>query len=84
MLRVAAIEIEPLIGDKEANLAKIAARVAEAAAGGPALAVLPELANTGYEFESREEAYALAEQIPDGGSALMLTALAAEFSMRPK
>ena len=81
MLRLASIQIEPLIGYKQANLSKIAARVAEAATGGAALAVLPELANTGYVFESREETFALAESIPEGESAQALVSLAAEFGM---
>src|SRR5579871_3523561 len=81
MLRVASIQLEPQIGETAANLAKISARVAEASAGGAALAVLPELANTGYVFSSREEAFNLAEPVPDGESARVLAALAAQFEM---
>jgi predicted amidohydrolase len=81
MLRVASVQIEPKIGETEANLSKIASRVAEAAAGGAALAVLPELANTGYVFESRDEAFALAEAVPGGHSASVLASLATEFRM---
>jgi len=38
-------------------------------AGGAQLIVLPELANTGYAYRNREEAFALAETVPEGPSA---------------
>jgi predicted amidohydrolase len=81
MLRVASIQIEPSIADKPANLSKIADRVAEAADHGAQLSVLPELANTGYVFESREEAFGLAEPVPGGESAEVLASLAASLGM---
>ncbi|CAN7476141.1 nitrilase family protein [Acidovorax sp. LjRoot194] len=60
--------MEPRIGRKDENLARSVALVERAAAGGAALVVLPELANTGYVFESRAEAFALAEPVPNGPS----------------
>jgi predicted amidohydrolase len=45
---------------------KSLALIAEAAGQGAGLVVLPELANSGYVFQSREEAFALAEEIPAG------------------
>ncbi|WP_369819479.1 nitrilase family protein [Acidovorax sp. Root217] len=60
--------MEPRIGRKDENLARSVALVERAAAGGAVLVVLPELANTGYMFESRAEAFALAEPVPAGPS----------------
>jgi predicted amidohydrolase len=65
-LRVACIQFEPKIGEKPRNLARSLELMSEAAAQGAQLVVLPELCNTGYVFESRREAFALAEPIPDG------------------
>ncbi|CAN7308092.1 nitrilase family protein [Acidovorax sp. LjRoot118] len=68
LVTVASIQMEPRIGRKHENLARSVALVERAAAGGAALVVLPELANTGYMFESRAEAFALAEPVPAGPS----------------
>ncbi len=66
VVRVACVQMEPHVGDKSANVAKGVALIEEAAANGARLVVLPELCNSGYVFESRHEAFALAEPIPDG------------------
>lgn len=68
LVTVASIQMEPRIGRKDENLARSVALVERAAAGGADLVVLPELANTGYMFESRAEAFALAEPVPNGPS----------------
>jgi N-carbamoylputrescine amidase len=65
-LRVACLQMEPHIGRKEENVARSLAMIAEAAAEGADLVVLPELCNTGYVFETREEVFSLAESVPDG------------------
>ncbi|WP_081955216.1 nitrilase family protein [Achromobacter sp. RTa] len=65
---VASIQMAPAIGEVAANVARSIELAEEAAARGARLVVLPELANTGYMFESREEAYALAEPVPEGPS----------------
>jgi N-carbamoylputrescine amidase len=67
-LRVAAIQMEPRVGRKEANVARSLVLMAEAAKGGAQLVVLPELCNSGYVFDTREEAFELAEEIPTGAS----------------
>ncbi|MDR2051655.1 MAG: nitrilase family protein [Deltaproteobacteria bacterium] len=64
--KVAAVQIEPVFGDKSANVEKTLSRIEEAAAQGARLVVLPELCNTGYVFSSREEAFSLAEAVPGG------------------
>lgn len=65
-VKIACIQMEPAIGAKEANVAKSLAWIEKAAAKGAQLVVLPELANSGYMFQAREEAFALAEEIPTG------------------
>jgi len=73
---VASVQMEPAIGETAANVARSIELVEQAAAQGARLVVLPELANTGYMFDSREEAYALAEAVPEGPSSQAWIALA--------
>ncbi len=68
IFKVAAIQTEPLIGDKEYNVAKTAHLIENAAKQGAKLMVLPELCNTGYIFKSRDEASLLAEEVPGGST----------------
>jgi predicted amidohydrolase len=65
-VRVACIQMEPKVGELAANIADSVARIDAAAAQGARLLVLPELCSSGYVFETRAEAYALAEEIPHG------------------
>src|SRR5262245_33724786 len=65
-LTVACIQMEPKIGEKETNVSRSLEKIAEAAAKGTRLIVLPELCNSGYVFASRQEAFGLAETVPDG------------------
>lgn len=67
-LTVACVQMEPRIGDKAHNLQRTLQAVQRAAAQGAQIVVLPELVNTGYVFGSRQEAFSLAEEIPDGES----------------
>lgn len=66
LIRVAAIQMEPRVGDKAGNVERQLALIAEAAAQGVRLMVLPELGNTGYIFNTREEVAELAESLPGG------------------
>ncbi len=59
-LTVACLQFEPKIGRLEENRETGLAMIAEAADLGARLVVLPELSDTGYVFESREEAFSLA------------------------
>jgi predicted amidohydrolase len=61
-LRVAACQIDPKLGEVEANLDRIGRAVGEAAAAGALLAVLPEAAVTGYAFGSLDEALPVARR----------------------
>lgn len=67
-LRVACVQMEPHIGQRDDNVARSVRHIADAAVAGARLVVLPELCNTGYVFTSRAEAFALAEAVPDGPS----------------
>lgn len=78
ILTVAAIQMEPRIGEKERNVAHGLGLMEQAVRRGAKLLVLPELADSGYVFESREEAFALSEEIPGG---LAVTAWS-EFARR--
>ena len=51
LLRVALAQINPTVGDVDANAGKIAGRIAEAREQGAALVVFPELALSGYPPE---------------------------------
>src|SRR5215472_4016293 len=62
--RVAAIQYEPTLGQKEKNVIDLLNLVEEAARHNACLIVLPEMATTGYCWESREEISPLVEPIP--------------------
>jgi N-carbamoylputrescine amidase len=66
---VACVQMEPRIGAARENIAKSVAMAGEAAERGATLIVLPELCNSGYVFESMEEAVSLAED-PRAGPAV--------------
>lgn len=68
---IACVQMEPHIGAKHANVARAIRHIEAAARHGASLVVLPELCNTGYVFESRDEAFELAEGLPDGETAQM-------------
>ncbi|WP_407521318.1 nitrilase family protein [Methylobacterium oryzisoli] len=80
-LRVSCIQFEPEFGAVEANLARSSDLIRAAAREGSRLVVLPELANTGYVFETPEEAASLAEPVPDGPSSRAWGRLAAELKI---
>ncbi|MDD7021366.1 MAG: nitrilase family protein [Aeromonadales bacterium] len=79
--KVAAIQTEPEIGNKQKNVSHMVEQIRTAAGNGALLTVLPELANTGYVFNSREEAFSLAETIPDGETCKVIGDLARELKI---
>ena len=62
-MRAGFIQFMPVLGDIDQNIRRISELVEGTDAD---LLVLPELCNTGYHFVSRQEAEALAEEIPSG------------------
>ncbi len=83
-IRVGAVQFEHAAGDKAANLAKIRAFVAQAAAQGVEIIAFPECCVTGYWFLrhlNREEFTALAEPVPEGPSTQELLALSRAHRM---
>lgn len=67
----AAVQMEPTVGDLEGNVEAILNLGQEAANNGAQLIVYPELATSGYSFESEDEARASA--LAYGGSATINT-----------
>jgi N-carbamoylputrescine amidase len=65
-IKIACIQMQPAIGNVEANVAHSIALIDRAAGLGARLVVLPELCNSGYMFQSREEAFAASEPVPAG------------------
>ncbi len=66
LVTVACIQFEPRVGRKEENVAHSVRLLNRAADEGAGLCVLPELCNSGYVFNTRAEAYGLAEEVPGG------------------
>ncbi len=64
VVRVAGVQMEPKIGEIDANLSAILVRLDRAARLGAELIVFPECALTGYGFADRDEAMPFAEPIP--------------------
>lgn len=78
---IACVQMEPRIGAAQHNLATALDRIETAARNGAALIVLPELASSGYVFEDRDEALALAELVPDGPTARAFEAIARRLNV---
>jgi predicted amidohydrolase len=72
-MKVGFIQFAPVLGDVQANIHKIGGLITHAKRAD--LIVLPELANSGYNFESREQAWATSEETPTGVFVDFLTSL---------
>lgn len=79
-IKAAAVQFDMQVGmeHKDANVARTCELIGQAADEGARLIVLPELANTGYSFSSRAEAYEHAEPVPAGPTCAKWIELAAE------
>lgn len=78
IVKIGCCQIEPRVGRKEENIEKTLRFAGEAADEGAQLILLPELANTGYVFETRGEAYELSEEVPGGETTNLWGAFARE------
>ena len=78
MLTLALAQIDIILGDKAANLARVESLIARAADAGADLVLFPELWTTGYDLPRAAE---LAEPIPDGPTARQLRAWAAAYGL---
>lgn len=66
MLRLAVGQMEPRINEMDGNLRRMKTLLDSATKENVDVLVLPECVNSGYAFESKEEALALSEEIPTG------------------
>lgn len=80
-ITVASVQMAPVIGEKKLNLQRSLQCISQAAGQGAQIIVLPELVNTGYAFHSRQEAFSLAETIPDGESTQAWMAAARQLNV---
>jgi predicted amidohydrolase len=80
-IKVACVQSHPRVGDKAANVTASLAAIERAATSGARLIVLPELANSGYVFATREEAFSLAEEVPAGPTCQAWMAAAARLGV---
>jgi len=73
-VKIAGLQMEPKILDKEGNLARCLELITLTAKKGARLIVLPECALTGYCFSSLEEALPVAELIPGPSTEKIMSA----------
>ncbi|MBY3049929.1 nitrilase family protein [Rhizobium laguerreae] len=78
---VATVQFEPIVGDRAGNLAAIDRLVRSAKTRGAEIVVLPELADSGYNFRDGDEVATLAGPVPGGPSAETLCRLAEELGL---
>jgi predicted amidohydrolase len=80
-ITVACLQFEPVIGERDRNVALSVDMLDKAADAGAELVVLPELADSGYVFESREEAFALAGELDKSPAIRAWSSVAAERNL---
>ena len=68
IVKIACVQMKPVVGEKEKNLWRSIQAIEEAATQGARLIVLPELCNSGYVFKDRDEAWDLSELVPNGAT----------------
>jgi predicted amidohydrolase len=80
-IKLACVQFAPVLGALDANLASMGRLIRRAHALGASIVVLPELADTGYMFETSEEVAAVATAIPDGQTTQFVCRLANELQI---
>lgn len=78
---VACLQFEPVFGEPKTNIDRAIGMLEEAHQAGARLAVLPELFDTGYVFQSRDEAFALASDAADSPTLARLAETASAMTM---
>jgi predicted amidohydrolase len=78
---LAGVQMEPVLGDIPANIARTSYWIREAAARGARLVVLPEASSAGYVFVDRAEAARHAQPVPDGPTVAAWARLAEELDV---
>ncbi len=73
-MKVAAVQMDVKILDREHNLGQILSRLEQAAQAGAKLVIFPECALTGYCFTSRGEAAPVTEEVPGPSTEEILAA----------
>src|SRR5688500_834878 len=69
--KMAAVQMDCRLGDRKHNLDRIRRHLREAAQAGARLGAFPECVLTGYGFDSKEEAWPLAEPLPGPTTAIL-------------
>ncbi|NJE03750.1 nitrilase [Thermococcus sp. MV11] len=80
-MKIAYVQMEPVLLEPEINYSKAEELIRTAVREGAQLIVLPELFDTGYNFESRGEVEEVAGQIPDGPTTEFLMELSRELGV---
>lgn len=80
-VKIACAQMEPVVGKKDENLRRSIEMLEEAASNDARLVILPELCNSGYVFETREEAFALSEEVPGGPTSRAWSEIASKHSL---
>ena len=73
------IQFRPILGDLQSNMENLSRLIEKAAEAD--LIVIPELANSGYNFKSRGEAFQLAEEVGNSEFVNFLIEKAREFDL---
>ncbi len=79
ILKAGFLQFEPVLNDPPENISRIAGLIGKAKDAD--LIVIPELANTGYNFESKKQAVRLAEHIEDSRYLRFLAEQAGKFNL---
>lgn len=77
--KAAVVQFNPVLNDRENNLAGLAAVLEEAAAAGARLIVAPEMSTTGYAYADRQAIAPYVDVVP-GHTTEVLTAVAAKHN----
>ena len=78
---IACMQFCPAFGRRDENLQAVLESMREARSKSADLVVLPELSNTGYAFESRDEVARLAEPMSDGATVTAWRQAALELNL---